>query len=413
MTKAKGFTTKLVHAERQQKPHAGAIHFPVDHSVLFAYEKADDLIDVFQGRSSQHAYARQSSPSISSLQNTISYLEGGHASLVFSSGMAALTTLMLTLLKAGDHVIFSRFVFGNTNSFADTLSNLGIEISLVDITNIEEVQSSIKPNSRLLFCETIANPMTQVADINALGNLCSRHNLLFTVDNTMTPSYLLDAANYPIDLLITSLTKYFGGHANALGGAIIDMGKFDWRNFPNILPTYQKNAPQDWGLTQVKKKGLRDMGACLSADSAHLLAVGSETMALRLERSCKNAHTLANYLNNHEKIKSVFYPGLTDHPQHQLASIQFTHFGAILSFAPIDDIDCIKVIDAFELILCSTHLGDNRTLAIPVAQTIYYEMGKEKRAAMGISENMIRLSVGIEDIDDLIEDLAQALNKLD
>lgn len=412
MKEVKGFTTRLVHAERRQKPANGAIHYPTDHSVLFAYDTADELIDVFQGRSSQHAYARQSSPSISTLQNTITYLEKAHASLLFSSGMAALTTLMLALLKAGDHVIFSRFIFGNTNSFVGTLTNFGIEVSLVDVTNIDEIKLAIKPNTRLLFSESIANPMTQICDFSQVGDLCKEHNIVFVVDNTMTPSYLLDASQYPIDLLVTSLTKYFGGHANALGGVVVDMGRYNWQNYPNILSSYQTSEVKDWAITQIKKKGLRDMGACISSDSVHLLSVGSETMALRLERACDNALTIAKFLSNHVHIKQVFYPGLESHPQHQLALQQFKHAGAILSFAPYDGIDCRKLIDAFELILCSTHLGDNRTLAIPVAQTIYYEMGIEKRSAMGISENMIRLSVGIENVEDLLADLDSALSKL-
>ncbi|EWH08200.1 hypothetical protein DS2_18563 [Catenovulum agarivorans DS-2] len=411
MTKEKGFTTKLVHAEHQQKPADGAVHIPTDHSVLFTYDNAQDLIDVFQGRSSSHAYARQSSPSIAGLQNTITKLERGHDSLVFSSGMAAITTLMLSLLKADDHVIVSKFVFGNTNSFVSTLQNFGIAVSLVDITDREQITQSIQHNTRLLFCETIANPMTQVVDLTAVGQLCKNNNMLFVVDNTMTPCYLLNATRYPIDILVCSLTKYFGGHANALGGAIIDMGRYDWKQFHNILPAYQKSSPQDWGLTQIKKKGLRDMGACLSADSVHLLSVGSETMALRLDRACNNALEIAKYLNQHDKIKKVYYPGLTAHPQHELTAQQFNSFGAILSFEPVDSIDCVELINAFKLILCSTHLGDNRTLAIPVAQTIYHEMGAENRARLGMSENMIRLSIGIEDFEDLRFDLEQSLNK--
>ncbi|WP_143870180.1 cystathionine gamma-synthase family protein [Catenovulum sediminis] len=409
MRKVKGFTSKLVHAERKQQPEYGAIHQPIHQSVLFAYSDAQDLVDVFQGKSSQHAYARQSSPSISCLQNTITDLEQGHACLVFSSGMAALTTLMLTMLKQGDHLLMSRFVFGNTNSFAQTLENYGIEVSFVDVTNIEDVARNIKPNSRMLFTETIANPVTQVADLTGLGKLTKARNIVFVVDNTMTPAYLLQPQNHQADFIVTSLTKYFGGHANALGGAVVDMGRFDWQKFENINDAYKKGDAINWAITQIKKKGLRDMGACLSSDSMHLLSVGSETMALRLDRSCANALQLANFLDSHPKIEKVYYPGLPNHPQHTLAKRLFKHNGAILSFSPKEGIDPLRLINKLELILCSTHLGDNRTLAIPVAPTIYHEMGEARRKSMGISENMIRLSVGIEDCEDLIADLEAAL----
>ncbi|MCU4674280.1 cystathionine gamma-synthase family protein [Catenovulum sp. 2E275] len=410
MNKAKGFTSQLVHAERLQNLEQGAVHQPAHHSVLFAYKQSQELVDVFQGRSKNHAYARQSTPSVNVLQNTITQLEQAHASLVFSTGMAALTTSMLTLLKAGDHVIFSQFIFGNTNSFAQTLTQYGIEVDFVDITNHPQIKQKIKSNTRMLFCETIANPVTQVADIQHIKTLCTPQNIVLVVDNTMTPSYLFNGKQLGADLLITSLTKYFGGHGNALGGVVVDTGNYNWQNYPNILDTYKNAEPANWAITQIKKKGLRDMGASISSEAIHQLSVGSETMALRLDRSCASALQIAQFLQQHDKISQVYYPGLPSHPQHELAKKQFKHFGAILSFDLIDSIDCLEFINQLNLILCSTHLGDNRTLSIPVAPTIYYEMGLEKRQAMGIREGMIRLSVGIEDCQDIIDDLTQALD---
>ncbi len=411
MNKEKGFTTQLVHSERLQNLESGAIHQPAHHSVLFAYDKAEDLVDVFQGRSKNHSYARQSTPSVNVLQNTLTQLEKGHSSLVFATGMAALTTTMLTLLKAGDHVIFSQFIFGNTNSFTQTLSQYGIEVDCIDITSCTDIKQAIKSNTRMLFCETIANPVTQVADIKAMKDLCQPHNIVLVVDNTMTPSYLFNAQAHGADLIVTSLTKYFGGHGNVLGGAVVDTGNYDWQNYPNILDTYKNNDPKTWAITQIKKKGLRDMGASLSSDSVHLLSVGSETLAMRLDKSCSTAHKLAEFLQQHEKINRVYYPGLKSHPQYQIARQQFKYPGAILSFDLVDSIDCLAFINQLKVILCSTHLGDNRTLAIPVAPTIYYEMGLARRQKMGIKEGMIRLSVGIEDGEDLIEDISQALDK--
>lgn len=410
MMKEKGFTTQVVHAERMQNIESGAVHQPLHQSVLFAYQQAQDLVDVFQGKSKNHAYARQSTPSVNVLQTTLTQLEGAVSSLVFSSGMAALTNTLLTLLKAGDHLIMSQFVFGNTSSFAQTLRQFGIEVDFVDITKHAQIKQSIKANTRMVFCETIANPVTQVADIKSIKQICQAHNIVLVVDNTMTPCYLFNGVQAGADLLICSLTKYFGGHANALGGAVIDTGNYNWQDYPNILETYQQADAKTWAITQIKKKGLRDMGACLSSDAIHLLSIGAETLALRMDKSCQSALKIANFLTQHCNIKNVYYPGLTSHPQHKIAQQQFKYSGAILSFDLIDSIDCLNFINQLELILCSTHLGDNRSLAIPVAPTIYYEMGIENRQKMGISEGMIRLSVGIEDTDDIINDLTQALN---
>ncbi|AWB67189.1 hypothetical protein C2869_12415 [Saccharobesus litoralis] len=411
-TKAKGFTTRVVHADRHNNLEAGAVHQPLHKSVLFEYDNAQDLIDVFQGRNPSHAYARSSTPSMNALQNMICELENGQASVAFSTGMAAISAIMLTLLKAGDHILVSHYLFGNTNSFFQQLTHFGIEVSFVDVTDKQAVAEQVKSNSRLLFSETIANPVTQVADLQGLGQLCQQHNIVFVLDTTMTPSYLLDASRYGVDLITGSLTKYFGGHGNALGGWVTDTGHFNWTTYPNIADSYKKADPKLWAITQIKKKGLRDMGASISSDACHLLSVGAETLALRLDRICANALHLAAHFQRHPKVAKVYYPGIPQHPQHQLAAEQFKYFGGLMSIDLLADADPITFINELNLVLCSTHLGDNRTLAIPVAPTIYYEMGAARRAEMGISENMIRLSIGIEDLDDLLADFNQALDKI-
>ncbi|GAB3023986.1 cystathionine gamma-synthase family protein [Bowmanella dokdonensis] len=406
----KGFTTKLVHTDRLlNSPQDGAVHQPTSNSVLFEYKRVEDLVDVFQGRSNGHAYSRQSSGSINALQNMLASMEGGIGALTFASGMAAITTCLLSLLKQGDHLILSQFLFGNTNSFANTLRGFGIEVSLVDVTDVNQVKQAVQPNTRALYLETIANPVTQVADLNAIGRLCEELGLLYMVDNTMTPAYLFDARAARASLLVGSLTKYMAGHGHVLGGAVIDTGLFDWTDFPNINEAYKSQPSNMWGLLQIKKKGLRDMGGCLTPDSAHLISIGMETLALRLDKTCANALTLATYLSSHPKVAKVYYPGLSDHPQHQLARAQFSQYGGILSLDLVPGADCFAFLNSLELVINATHLGDTRTLAIPVAHTIYYEMGAEQRARMAISDNMIRLSIGIEDIDDIIADFEQAL----
>jgi O-acetylhomoserine (thiol)-lyase len=403
------FTTTVVHADRKLNPDSGAVHYPVVNSVLFGYENPQDLVDIFQGKQAGHAYARQSTPTTDALQSMVNDMEGGVGCLVFASGMAAITTTFFTLLKSGDHIIASQFLFGNTPSLLGTLQRFGVEVTQVDATNVELVKAAVQPNTKIIFTETIANPVTQIADLNGIGELCKQNNLVYIIDNTMTPSYIFNAKAVGASLITTSLTKYVGGHGTVTAGAVVDTGNYDWRDYDNILPSFRSQAPQSQALTQIKKKGLRDLGGCLSSDSAQMIAVGAETMALRIDRACANAQALAEFLDAHDKIAKVYYPGLQDHPQHQQAKAYFKQFGAIVSFDPVDSIDPVALLTELNLVISATHLGDNRTLALPVAQTIYFEMGLENRQKAGINENMIRMSVGIEEVDDLIADFSQAL----
>jgi O-acetylhomoserine (thiol)-lyase len=224
----------------------------------------------------------------------------------------------------------------------------------------------------------------------------------------MTSPYLFQAREVGASLVINSLTKYIGGHGNALGGAITEMGHYDWRGFDNIYDTYKKGDPANWAITQIKKKGLRDFGATLAAEAAHHISVGAETLALRMERQCANAQAMANYLAGHDQVKAIYYPGLPDHPQHDRAAALFRHPGALLSFELDPALDIWSFLNQLDVFVSASNLGDNRTLAIPVAHTIYYEMGPERRASMGISDSLIRISVGIEETEDLLEDLDTA-----
>jgi O-acetylhomoserine (thiol)-lyase len=410
--KNKGFTTRLVHADRLlNTPESGAVHQATNNSVLFEYKDAQDLVDVFQGKKAGHVYSRSSSGSNAALQNILTYLEGGIGAITFSTGMAAITATMLSLFKAGDHLIVSHFLFGNTRSFAETMQSLGIELSFVDVTDVQNVKQAFKHNTKAVYLETIANPVTQVADLRAIGQFCESKKVLFLVDNTMTPANIFDANSVLASLTLSSLTKYIAGHGNVLGGVVVDTGLFDWSTFENILPIYRGPDKTQWGLTQIRKRGLRDMGATLSPDSAHAISIGLETLVLRTDKVCENALRLASYLHNHDKISAVYYPGLADHPQHFLAREYFDGYGGILSLDLVEDIDPIKFLNALKLVICATHLGDTRTLALPVASTIYFESSAKERQQMGVNDNMIRMSIGIEDIDDLVADFEQAFSQ--
>ncbi|MCV2885374.1 cystathionine gamma-synthase family protein [Aestuariibacter sp. AA17] len=406
----KGITTKLVHADRKlNKPANGAVHYPTSNSVLFEYEDVQDLVDVFQGKQVGHVYSRSSTASNAALQTILNNMEQGVGAVTFATGMAAISSTLLALLRAGDHIIVSQFLFGNTRSFIETLSQFGVEVSLVDVTDVQAVEREVKNNTRAVYVETIANPVTQVADLGAIGQLCANSGLLFLVDNTMTPSLVFDAKGVQASITMTSLTKYVAGHGNVLGGVIVDTGLFDWSHYPNILPMYQKGEPSQWGLTQIRKRGLRDLGATLPPQSAHQISIGLETMAMRIQRVCENALRLATYLHSHDAVEQVYYPGLSDHPQHFIAREMFNGtYGGIFSIVLRDDIDAHRFLNQLSLVICATHLGDTRTLALPVASTIFYENTPEERAKMGIHDNMIRFSVGIEDIEDIVSDFEHA-----
>ncbi len=407
-----GITTKILHSDRVGGPEHGSLHKPIHTSVAFGYEKAEDLAAVFQGKASGYAYGRQGNPTLTALEEKLTTMENSVGSLVFSTGMAAIGAICLALLKKGDHIVSSSFLFGNTNSLLNTMQGIGVDIDFVDATKVNNVSDAIKPSTKLVLVETIANPVTQIADLKAIGKLCKEKSIVYLVDNTMTSPYLFQPKNVGASLVVNSLTKYIGGHGDALGGGISDTGLFNWENFPNILDIYKSQPPKKWALVQIRKKGLRDFGAAMSPEDAHRIALGSETLALRMERSTDNAQALAEFLNDHPKIKKVNYPGLPSHPQHNLANELFKKSGALLSFELVEGLDCMGLLNHLKLVVISSNLGDNRTLAIPVAHTIFFEMGAERRKSMGIDDSLIRLSVGIEDTEDLLEDFEKALSKL-
>jgi O-acetylhomoserine (thiol)-lyase len=404
-----GFTTAILHADRRFGVEHGSLHKPVHTSVAFGYADAHDLAAVFQGRKPGYSYGRQVNPTVEALQAKLTRMEQGVASVCFATGMGAIGTLLFALLRHGDHVVSSNFLFGNTSSLFGTFAQHGVGVTFVDATDVTHVAAAITPSTRLVFVETIANPRTQVSDLERIGALCRERGLVYVVDNTMTSPYLFLPKRCGAALVVNSLTKYIGGHGNALGGAVTDTGLFDWTTFPNILEVYRRGEPRLWGITQVRKKGLRDFGAALGPEAAHHIAVGAETLALRLERQCANALALARFLGSHPRVREVFYPGLAGHPQHALSARLFRHHGAILSFEPAADLDPFVLLNRLRVVVLSSNLGDNRTLAIPVAHTIYHEMGPERRAGMGIADGLIRISVGIEDSADLIADFARAL----
>jgi len=410
MSDQKGFTTTILHSDRLLKPEFGALHQPVHTAVTWGYDDVQGLVNVFQNKAKGYAYSRQGNPTVAALEHKVTQMEKGMATVAFSTGMAAITATILALIKQGDHIIASSYLFGNSRSVMQTFMDLGLNISFVDATALKNVTDVYQENTRMVFVETIANPATQIADLGLIGDFCAEKGLIYIVDNTMTSPYIFRPVSVKASLVINSLTKYIGGHGDALGGSVTDTGLFNWVNFPNIAQVLRAQIrPEMLGITQIRKRGLRDGGGTLSPEAAHTISVGAETMALRLDRACGNAAALSAFLDAHPLVSKVYYPGLESHPQHGLATTLFHRYGGLLSFALQDGVDCFTFLNHLKLVIKSSNLGDTRTLAIPVAHTIFFELGAERRAEMGIPDSMIRLSVGIEDTADLLEDFHQAL----
>ena len=408
--KTYGFTTTILHNDRHKPIEHGSLHKPIHTSVAFGYTDARQLASVFQGKEPGFRYGRQGNPTISALEDKVSKMEDGVATLCFGTGMAAIGALFQALLKAGDAIVSSSFLFGNTNSLWQTVAGQGVDVAFVDATDVAQVEAALTPNTRMVFVETIANPRTQVADLARIGELCRERGILYVVDNTMTSPWLFRPKSVGAGLVVNSLTKSIGGHGIALGGALTDTGLFDWSAYPNIAPNFRKQPAHAQGMAQLRAKALRDFGASLGPEAAHHIAVGAETLALRMTRTCANALALATMLEADERVAKVHYPGLASHPQHDIVASLFRAGGSLLSFELHEAIDPFDYLNRLQLAIPASNLGDNRTLVIPVAHTIFFEMGAERRASMGIAESLIRVSVGIEDTDDLVEDFRQALD---
>ncbi|HTP74471.1 MAG TPA: cystathionine gamma-synthase family protein [Burkholderiaceae bacterium] len=404
--------SRLLHADRRAGVEQGAVRKPVHIAATYGYAKAADLVAVFQGAKPGFVYSRQGNPTGAALESKLALIEDARAASVFSTGMAAIAGIVTALCKRGDHLVVSRHLFGNTRSFFQTMEGFGLEIDYVDMGEAANVEAALGPDTRLVFLETIANPATQVPDLAGIGELCARRGVLYVVDNTMTTPVLLRAKQVRAGLIVHSLTKGISGHGDAMGGAVIDTGLFDWTTWPHIAEPYRKGDPAGWGTLQIRKRGLRDFGATLRPEDAHRIASGLETMKLRIEATNANALALARFLEQQPAVAKVFYPGLESHPQHARAKALFGgRYGSLLSFELRDGSDPLAVLDRLRLVILSSHLSDNRTLAIPVAQTIFWELGGEKRVEMGIAEGLIRVSVGLEDQADLQADWSQALGR--
>lgn len=407
-----GFTTKALHPHFGYHDKHGAMRCPIYQTAAFEFEKAEDIEAVFKGQKMGHVYTRSSNPSIEELELKIKSISGALGVIATATGMAAISNALFALLKAGDNILTSRYLFGNTLSLFQTLfSDFGVEVRYVDTLDTHNIEANIDSQTRLLFCESISNPQLIVPDFLAIKEVLQKHAIPLIVDTTMTPWNIFDAKKYGVDIEIISATKYLSGGGHVLGGLIVDTGSFNWKNHPNLTAFYQKFGPNAF-LARLRKETFRNLGASLSAQSAYMLSLGLETLDLRVQRSCSNALVVAKYLQTKTFVQRVDYPLLKGSVGYNNAYKQMRGGGAIITFSLGSKEEAYALLNAFKIIKRGTNIQDNKSLAIAPYHTIYAEYNDDLKKEYLLDEGMIRLSVGIEESEDILADLEQAFMNL-
>ena len=392
-----------------QKDPYGALNFPVYDSAAFEFDDSEAIEDVFCGKKAGFTYTRAGNPTVDFFERKLKSISKAKYAIAFASGMAAISNTVLTICTSGDNIVSSKYLFGHTYSlFAKSFAGFGVDVRMADFCDLAAVEKLIDKNTTALFFETVTNPQLEVADIAVLRELADKYGILLIVDTTMTPSYLSDGEALGFDIEIVSTTKFFSGGATSVGGAILDYGSYEWGKNPALKEWAHKFGSGAF-FNRLKKEIFRNFGAAMSPHNAYLQSLGLETMALRADKACINALLLAKWLKNNDAIKSVNYPGLDGNPFYKLASVQFRYPGSVLTFDLGSKEACYAFMDALKIARRSTNLCDNKTLVIHPHSTIYSEYSAEQKADMNISAGMLRISVGIEDFEDLADDFAQAL----
>ncbi|MBK5275933.1 MAG: O-acetylhomoserine aminocarboxypropyltransferase/cysteine synthase [Desulfuromonadales bacterium] len=408
------FDSLLIHGGSEPGP-AGATSVPIVQSSSYAYQRAEDLEDVFRGRAVGQVYTRIGNPTTEALEKRLALLEGGGTAIATASGMAAITTAVMTIVRSGDEILASSSLFGGTFSlFRDTLSNYGITTRFVDPLDLEAVAAGVNERTRLLFVETIGNPKLDVPDIPALADIAHAAGIPILVDSTVTTPYLADGAQLKADILTYSTSKYINGTGTTIGGVIIDRGVFNWNSplFPHF-ETFHKKYRAFAFTARARKLVHKDVGACAAPFNSFLLTEGVQTLALRMDRHCSNALALARFLAAHPKVAWVSYPGLEDSPHHAVATKLYNgRYGGLLTFGTGDKASSFQAINGLRLAKNLANIGDAKTLVIHPASTICADYNIEEKSLMGVTEDLIRVSAGIEDSRDIIDDFKQALDAL-
>lgn len=409
----KGFATRAIHGA-QLKPEAhGSLRPPVYDNVAFEFADSNQIQLAFEGRKPAHAYSRITNPTVEELEQRVRILAGAQGVVAVSSGMAAISNIILTLAEAGTNIVTTRWIFGNTFSlFEHTLKPWGLESRYVEMTDEKALAAAIDNKTRAVFLEVITNPQMQVADIDRVVAIAHEHGVPVVLDGTVTTPYLFNSRAHGVDIEAISSTKYISGGATSMGGLILDNGLFDWRQNSKLAPYAKKFGPGAL-LAALRREVYRNAGACQSPHNAFLQTLGLETLSLRIDKSTANALALAQWLEAQPKIRVVSYPGLKSSPYYERSQRLFPRgVGGILTFELASRAECFAFQDALQLVRCATNINDNKTLILHPASTIFCEFDENEKAAMGVSDAMLRMSVGIEDVEDLIEDLERGLAAL-
>ncbi len=405
-----GFTTRAIHAPFLKKDPHGSLHMPIYESVSFEFETAEEIEEAFQGKRLRHMYTRISNPTVEHLEQKIKHISGALAVVATSSGMAAIADTFLSIARQGDNVITTRYVFGNTYSLLEkTLGPWGLGVRYANLSRPETIEPLVDDRTRAIFFETITNPQLEVADIRALSAIARKYRLLLIADTTVTPLYFFKSKDFGVDVEVLSSTKLISGGATTVGGIILDNGTYDWRHNPKLAQEARRYGPFTL-VTKLKREVFRNTGGCLAPHSAYLQSIGLETLALRADRSSENTMAIARYLAQHPGVKGVNYPGLEASPYHDVAKGIFgERYGALLTFDLSSKKDCFSFLNKLKLVRRATNINDNKTLALHPSSTIFSEYPDELKQQMGVPDTLIRLSVGIEDLEDLQADIEQAL----
>jgi len=426
MTREFKFETLQLHAGQVVDATTKSRAVPIYQTTSFVFEDTQEGADLFALQKAGNIYTRITNPTTSAFEERIAALEGGVGALATASGMAALTYTILGLAHAGDHVVAASTIYGGTfNLLKETLPRYGITTTFVDIDNLEEVEAAIKDNTKLVLIETLGNPVINIPDIEKIAEIAHKHQIPLVSDNTFATPYLINVFSHGVDISVHSATKFIGGHGTTIGGVIVDSGKFDWAasgKFPQLVeedPSYHNiSYTRDVGaaafIVAARVQLLRDMGAALSPFNSFLLLQGLETLSLRVERHVQNAEKIVDFLVNHPKVEKVNYPKLADSPYHALAEKYLPKgVGSIFTFhVKGGEAEARKVIDSLEIFSNLANVADAKSLVVHPATTTHAQLSDSDLEAAGVTKNQIRLSIGLENVDDLIEDLRLALEKI-
>ena len=426
MTREFKFETLQLHAGQVVDATTKSRAVPIYQTTSFVFDDTQEGAELFALQKAGNIYTRITNPTTSAFEERIAALEGGLGALATASGMAAITYTILALAHAGDHVVAASTIYGGTfNLLKETLPRYGITTTFVDIDNLEEVEAAIKDNTKLVLIETLGNPVINIPDIEKIAEIAHKHQIPLVADNTFATPYLINVFSHGVDIAVHSATKFIGGHGTTIGGVIVDSGKFDWAasgKFPQLVeedPSYHNiSYTRDVGaaafIVAARVQLLRDMGAALSPFNSFLLLQGLETLSLRVERHVQNAEKIVDFLVNHPKVEKVNYPKLPDSPYHALAEKYLPKgVGSIFTFhVKGGEAEARKVIDSLEIFSNLANVADAKSLVVHPATTTHAQLSDSDLEAAGVTKNQIRLSIGLENVDDLIEDLRLALEKI-